>query len=287
LTYRLLCLAEQLDRAMMRQVFTHTSWAAERVDSYERLEFLGDSVLSLCITTELYRRFPDFAEGHLARLRAYIVSRATCARVAAKLGLSRMLREQAGVGDGSDVAQLQNNQNVLADLTEALIGAVYVTFGYEAVRPAVVEVFDEHIEYAESSYIDHKTELQEHLARSARSVTYKVLGFSGPPHDREFEIEACVDGESLGHGFGSSKKRAEQEAAAEALNELQSRARRTQRRARLRGRRSRKEEDGVGGEIVLPEDADLPALEDEDLPAPPAQGGAGNAAAAPPGGEGV
>jgi ribonuclease III len=278
LTYRLLSLAEQLDRATMRQVFTHTSWAADRVDSYERLEFLGDSVLSLCITTELYRRFPDFAEGHLARLRAYIVSRATCARVAAKLGLSKMLRDQAGVGDGGDVTQLQNNQNVLADLTEALIGAVYVTFGYEAVRPAVVEVFDEHIEYAESSYIDHKTELQEYLARSARSVTYKVLGFSGPPHDREFEIEAVVDGETLGHGFGSSKKRAEQEAAAEALHELQSRARRTQRRARLRGRRSRKDDGDAGGEAVAPEGEDLPASTLED---------GGHAAAAPQGGEGV
>jgi ribonuclease-3 len=246
-TYRLLSLAEQLDRATMRQVFTHTSWAAERVDSYERLEFLGDSVLSLCITTELYRRFPDFAEGHLARLRAYIVSRATCARVATKLGLGKIMREHADAGgETSDVAQLQSNQNVLADLTEALIGAVYVTFGYEAVRPAVVEVFDEHIDFAESSYIDHKTELQEHLARSAQSVSYRVLGYSGPPHDREFEIEACVDGEALGHGFGTSKKRAEQEAAAEALNELQTRARRTSRRARLRGRRSRRApEDGA------------------------------------------
>jgi ribonuclease-3 len=205
-TYRLLALAEQLDRSMMRQVFTHTSWAAERVDSYERLEFLGDSVLSLCITTELYRRFPDFAEGN----------------------------------EAGDVRQLQSNQNVLADLTEALIGAAYVTFGYEAVRPAVVEVFEEHIRYAESSYIDHKTELQEHLARSSQSVRYKVLGYSGPPHNREFEIDACVDDEVLGHGFGTSKKRAEQEAAAEALHELQTRARRTARRARLRGRRSRR-----------------------------------------------
>jgi ribonuclease-3 len=240
-TYRLLALAEQLDSSMMRQVFTHTSWAAERVDSYERLEFLGDSVLSLCITTELYRRFPDFAEGHLARLRAYIVSRATCARVAARLGLGKLLREHAGLGnEAGDVLQLQSNQNVLADLTEALIGAAYVTFGYEAVRPAVVEVFEEHIRYAESSYIDHKTELQEHLARSSQSVRYKVLGYSGPPHNREFEIDACVDDEVLGHGFGTSKKRAEQEAAAEALHELQTRARRTARRARLRGRRSRR-----------------------------------------------
>ena len=240
MSYRLLSLAEQLDAATLRQVFTHTSWAAERVDSYERLEFLGDSVLSLCITTELYRRFPDVAEGHMARLRAYIVSRVTCARVAAKLGLGKLLREQAGLGrDAGEALQLQSNENVLADLTEALIGALYVTFGYEAVRPAVVEVFEEHIRFAESSYIDHKTELQEHLARDSQAVDYKVLSYSGPPHDREFEIEARVDGEVLGHGFGSSKKRAEQEAAAEALQTLQTRARRTARRARLRGRRSR------------------------------------------------
>jgi dsRNA-specific ribonuclease len=103
----------------------------------------------------------------------------------------------------------------------------------------VVEAFEEHIRYAESSYIDHKTELQEHLARSSQAVDYKVLNYSGPPHNREFEIEARVDGEVLGHGFGTSKKRAEQEAAAEALHDLQTRARRTARRARLRGRRSR------------------------------------------------
>jgi len=242
----------------MRQVFTHTAWAAERVDSYERLEFLGDSVLSLCITTELYRRFPDFAEGHLARLRAYIVSRATCARVAAKLGLGKLLREQAGLGkEAGDALQLQSNPNVLADLTEALIGAVYVTFGYAAVRPAVVEAFEEHIRYAESSYIDHKTELQEHLARNSQSVSYKVLRYSGPPHNREFEIEAGVDGEVLGHGLGTSKKRAEQEAAAEALHELQTRARRAARRARLRGPRSpRPAEEGAVAEGAA---ADAPA----------------------------
>ena len=250
MTYRLLALAEQLDHATVRQVFTHTSWASERVDSYERLEFLGDSVLSLCVTTELYRRFPAVAEGHLARLRAYIVSRATCARVAADLGLGKLLREHAGVArDAGDVAQLQTNQNVLADLTEALIGAVYLTFGFEAVRPAVVEAFEAHIRYAEESYIDHKTELQEHLARVGQAVDYRVVGYSGPPHSREFEIEARVDGEALGHGYGTSKKRAEQEAAAEALHQLHTRARRGARRARLRGRRSRPPENaGVSPE---------------------------------------
>jgi ribonuclease III len=255
--YRLLTLAEQLDHVMLRQVFTHTSWAADRVASYERLEFLGDSVLSLCITTELYRRFPNFAEGHLARLRAYVVSRATCSRVAVKLGLGKMLRDRAGLEkEFGDAAQLQANENVLADLTEALIGAVYVTFGYEAVRPAVTEVFEEHIRYAESSYVDHKTELQEFLAHNGRNVNYKVLGYSGPPHNREFEIQAVVNGEALGRGFGTSKKRAEQEAAAEALHELRAATRKQARRARLRGHGARRlaEAEATAASDVVTED---------------------------------
>jgi ribonuclease-3 len=269
---RLLSLAERLDEAVLHQVFTHSSLVVERSRSYERLEFLGDSVLSLCVTTELFRRFPGYAEGHLARLRAYVVSRATCAKVATRLGLGKMLREIAGRGrEDGEIAQLMANQNVLADLTEALIGALYVTFGYETVRPAVVEAFSEHIDFAQSSYVDHKTELQESLAKSGRSVIYRVVGLTGPPHDREFEIEAGVDGEVLGHGMGRSKKRAEQEAAEEALRELQGRERRKSRRARLRTRRKPAAsgglpENGFAGDVELGEHA--------------GEAGAGDAAAA-------
>jgi ribonuclease-3 len=237
---RLLTLADQLDDGTLRRVFTHASWVAERTHSYERLEFLGDSVLSLCVTTELYRRYPEFSEGHLARLRAYVVSRATCAKVATRLGLGRRLRERgAGSSDAGELAQLAVNPNVLADLTEALIGAIYLTFGFEAVRPAVIEVFSEHIEFAEKSYVDHKTELQEQLAKLGQSVAYRVLGQTGPAHDRQFEVVAEAGGEELGRGRGPSKKRAEQEAAAEALSTLAARARRKARRVRLRGRRPR------------------------------------------------
>ncbi len=224
MTHRLLALADQLDQTAVQQVFTHTSWAAARAESYERLEFLGDSVLSLCITTELYRRFPDLTEGQLARLRAYVVSRATCARVAVRLGLGKRLREHAGEGrEGSEAGVLESNQNVLADLTEALIGATYLAFGFETVRPAVVEVFNEHIRYAVHSYIDYKTELQEHLARDGRSVRYDVVASTGPAHDREFDIQARIGDEAVGRGVGSSKKRAEQLAAREALSELRAR----------------------------------------------------------------
>jgi ribonuclease-3 len=234
-------LAEQLDEHVLLQVFTHTSWASARNESYERLEFLGDSVLSLCITTELYRRYPGFSEGHLARLRAYVVSRATCARVATRLQLGKLMRRYANGKEADEAAQLETNQNVLADLTEALIGALYVNFGFEAVRPAVVEVFNEHIRYAESSYIDYKTELQEHLAKDGRTVQYIVLESRGPAHDREFDIEARIDGEAWGKGVGSSKKRAEQKAACEALGKMTTLVQQAE-RARPRRRRANRAE---------------------------------------------
>lgn len=244
MTYRLLTLADRLDQVALQQVFTHSSWAGARADSYERLEFLGDSVLSLCITTELFRRYPDVAEGQLARQRAYVVSRATCARVATRLGLGKRLAEFAGQERQADVSQLSGNENVLADLTEALIGALYLAFGFETVRPAVVEAFNEHIRFAVKSYIDYKTELQEELARSGLTVRYEVLASTGPAHEREFDVEARVGGDVLGHGVGSSKKRAEQIAAGEALTALRGRERRREQAERSRARRARAAEAG-------------------------------------------
>jgi ribonuclease III len=253
--WRMLALAEQLDDGLLRQVFTHSSWVAERGRSYERLEFLGDSVLSLSITTELYRRFPDHTEGDLARLRAYIVSRATCAKVATRLGLDHYLRTYGG-GRNGDLEQLADNQNVLADVTESLIGALYLTYGLDIVRPVVVEAFAEHISFADRSYIDHKTELQEQLAKAGRTVSYRLVDTEGPPHDRCFVVEAVVDGESLARGRGPSKKRAEAEAASVALAQLSGAEKRRKRRVRLRGRASAA---GSAATTPAPEKAARPA----------------------------
>jgi len=117
MSVRLLELADQLDADTLRQVFTHSSLVVERGRSYERFEFLGDSVLSLCITTELYRRFPSVSEGHLARLRAYIVSRATCCKVANRLGLGKMMRQHSSAGrDGNELAKkAQKNSEITED----------------------------------------------------------------------------------------------------------------------------------------------------------------------------
>ncbi|HEX3807905.1 MAG TPA: ribonuclease III [Gaiellaceae bacterium] len=201
-------------------VFTHSSWAAERTSSYERLEFLGDSVLELAVARTLYDRFPDFSEGRMAKVRSHVVSRASCAVVSRELGLGdRLLLEAAGLPP-ADVERLARNRNVLAALLEAAIAAVYLEHGFEAIEPAIVDAFDPRIEYALTTHVDHKTELQERLARMGRTVSYTTLNVEGPPHDRSFTAAAIVDAEVVGTGVGRSKKDAEQAAAQEALAAL-------------------------------------------------------------------
>jgi ribonuclease-3 len=116
-----------------------------------------------------------------------------------------------------EVERLSRNRNVLAALLEAALAALYLEHGFEAVEPAIVAAFTPQIDYALTTHVDHKTELQEQLARSGRSVSYTVLDVEGPPHDRSFTAAAVIDGEVVGTGSGRSKKDAEQAAAQQAL----------------------------------------------------------------------
>ena len=201
-------------------MYTHASWAAERAASYERLEFLGDSVLELAIARELYERYPDFSEGRLAKVRSHVVSRASCAVVARQLKLGDRLFERAADIPGDELQRLAHNRNVLAALLEAALAALFLEHGFEPVEQPIVRAFAGRIEYALTSHVDYKTELQEALARRGQSVNYAVLEVEGPPHDRRFRCAAVIDGEQLGVGSGESKKAAEQEAAKEALAKL-------------------------------------------------------------------
>jgi ribonuclease-3 len=173
-------------------------------------------VLELAVARALYDRFPDFSEGRMAKVRSHVVSRASCAEVARELDLGARLAEAGG----ADAATLVSNRNVLAALLEAAIAAAYLEYGFEAVEPAVVAAFEPRIEFALTSHVDHKTELQERLARAGRTVSYTTLNVDGPPHEREFTAAAIVDGEVLGTGVGRSKKDAEQAAAKETLLSL-------------------------------------------------------------------
>jgi ribonuclease-3 len=176
-------------------------------------------VLELAVARNLFDRFPEFSEGRMAKVRSHVVSRASCAVVAAELDLGDRLR-RAGAGPPDEVERLARNRNVLAAILEAALAAVYLEHGFEAVEPAVVAAFEPRIEYALNTYVDNKTELQERLARLGRSVSYTTLTVEGPPHDRHFTAAAVIDGEVAGTGAGRSKKDAEQAAAEQALEQI-------------------------------------------------------------------
>jgi len=202
-------------------VFTHSSWAPDRTSSYERLEFLGDSVLELAVARALYERYPDFTEGRMAKIRSHVVSRASCSVVARELGLGQRLAERGEeIAPAEELERLSRNRNVLAALLEASLAALYLQHGFESIREAVVAAFDGRIQYALTTHVDHKTELQEELARRGLQVVYNVLDVKGPPHDRLFTCAAMIDGQEVGVGRGRSKKAAEQDAAREALDRL-------------------------------------------------------------------
>jgi ribonuclease III len=194
-----------------------------RADSYERLAFLGDSVLGLAVTTHLYPRLaPDaYGAGRLTKIRAQAVSGRSCREVAERLGIPERLRAAAPPEfAGPATEQLSRTERVLASVIEAVIGACYLEFGYEAVSAAVVEAFQPEIERALVQPADFKSALQERLARRGTVVTYDVTAEEGPPHERTFEVAAMVDGEVVARGSGRSKKDAEQAAAEAALENV-------------------------------------------------------------------
>ena len=194
-----------------------------RADSYERLAFLGDSVLSLAVTTHLYPRLEAdaYGAGGLTKIRAQAVSRRSCRAVAERLGVPERLRAAVppeAAGQASEA--LVGTTRVLAEVMEALIGACYLTFGFEETAAAVVDVFAPEVERALKHPADFKSALQERLARRGSAVAYEVTAEEGPPHERTFEVAAVVAGEELARGSGRSKKDAEQAAAEAALGSL-------------------------------------------------------------------
>jgi ribonuclease-3 len=178
-------------------------------------------VLELAIARELYDRYPTFLEGRLAKIRSHVVSRASCAVVARELELDRRLVERGGrLLPADELERLAKNRNVLAAVLEASLAALFLEHGFGPIEQAIVEAFRDRIEYALTSHVDYKTELQEALARRGLHVSYSVLDAEGPPHDRMFTCAAVIEGDEAGRGTGRSKKAAEQAAAKEALAKI-------------------------------------------------------------------
>jgi ribonuclease-3 len=178
--------------------------------------------LSLAVSTDIYPRFPTYGAGRLTKLRAQAVSRQACAAVAIDLGVPEKLRETAPADVGGNAEILIDSDRILASVCEAVIGAVYLEFGFERAAPAVVDAFRGQVEDALENPVDYKSLLQERLAQRAELVTYRIEDEQGPPHDRSFVAVAEVGGDVIGRGEGKTKKSAEQEAASQALDRLES-----------------------------------------------------------------
>lgn len=218
----LAALIEGLPEDLRRQALTHSSWTERRVESFERLAFLGDSVLALAVATELFERFDSVDSGGLTKIHNQAVSGVSCADVGRRLGVPEMLRsvepEDAIAAIPAEV--LLEGERPLPEVTEALIGACYLAFGFERTAEVVVAAFEPRIALAAETRIDFKSALQELLARRGARVSYEVVAATGPPHRRVFEVAAVVDSERVGIGEGRSKKAAEQVAAEQALARL-------------------------------------------------------------------
>ena len=210
-------LLASLPEDLSRQVFTHASWTDRRADSYARLAFLGDSVLGLAVTSHLFPRLEAdaFGEGRLTKIRAQAVSGASCRIVAERLGVPERLA--AAAPKGASAGGL-DTERVLASITEAVIGAVYLVHGYDVAAAAVVQAFAPEIEEALDHPVDFKSALQERLAQRALVVVYTVTAEHGPPHERTFDVVASIGDVVVATGSGRSKKAAEQAAARAALD---------------------------------------------------------------------
>jgi ribonuclease III len=213
-------LVEELPDELRRRALTHSSWA-EDSDSYERLAYLGDSVLALAVASELHERFAEIDAGGLTKIHNHAVSGVSCAEVGRELGVPEMLEAaQPTAEDAIPAEALLAGSRPLPEATEALIGACFVAFGFERTAAAVATAFEAQIEHATEARVDTKSALQELLARRGAHVSYEVIAESGPAHRRTFEVEAIVDSKPVGRGEGRSKKTAEQMAAEQALERL-------------------------------------------------------------------
>lgn len=202
-----------LSEELISLALTHRSFAYESggIPTNERLEFLGDSVIGLVITEELYTRFPDLDESKLSPLRSGVVSTRALAEVARELKLGEWLR----LGKGEEVTGGRDKSSILADALEALFGAIYLEHGLTGAKRAILEMMTKAIDESLSRgvMLDGKTALQELMAARSLGTPEYEIAESGPDHAKDFQATAVVSGERISVGRGKSKREAEQEAA--------------------------------------------------------------------------
>ena len=206
---------------LLQNALTHSSYANERwhnsLLSNERLEFLGDSVLGMLVAEYLYHSFPNRPEGELTRMRADMVCERTLAAAANRIGLGDHLL----LGHGEEQGGGRNRDSILADAMESVIAACFLDGGIQAALKVVQRFILVEVPVYKLHNVDYKTKLQELVQQKKNQVlSYKLVGQSGPDHDKKFDVEVSLNGQAVGMGSGSSKKRAEQDAAREAIEKL-------------------------------------------------------------------
>jgi ribonuclease III len=214
-----------VDPGLLDRALTHRSFAYENggLPTNERLEFLGDSVLGVVVTETLFRAHPDLSEGRLAKLRAAVVNARALAQVARTIGLGQHIK----LGRGEEATGGRNKSSILSDTVEALIGAVYLSAGFESAGRVVHLLFDPLMETASGlgAGLDWKTSLQELSAELSLGVPEYVIEDEGPDHEKTFTAQVQVGDQRYGHGTGRSKKEAEQQAAETAYRAIDARHR--------------------------------------------------------------
>lgn len=208
---------------LLDNALTHTSYANQHNLTYnqhnERLEFLGDAVLSIVVSEYLYKKYKNKPEGKLTKIRAGVVCESSLAEVARKIGINQYLR----IGKGEELSGGREKDSLIADACEAIIAAIYLDKGIEAAREFVIKNLSNKIEITGKgkSYNDYKTRLQEYIQKgNVAVIKYKVVSESGPDHNKMFETEVYINEKCYGRGKGKSKKEAEQISAKTALNTL-------------------------------------------------------------------
>lgn len=206
---------------LLKTAFTHSSYANENkmkiTENNERLEFLGDAILNLIVSHYLYKKYQDYPEGELTKIRATVVCESSLAFAARKINLGKYLL----IGKGEETTGGRERDSILADASEALTGAIYIDSDFDTTSKLLLKNFEEDIVYAVAKgalFIDYKTDLQEKFQRIKKSkIEYRVLKEVGPDHNKIFYMDVVVNDKTIGKGSGRNKKEAEQMAAKQAL----------------------------------------------------------------------
>jgi ribonuclease-3 len=204
--------------ALLREALTHSSIADNRLDSNERMEFLGDAVLDLIVCEALYRRFPTYMEGELTKVKSAVVSRRTCAEVSDETGLTDLLIIGKGISSRAAMPS-----SLAAAVYESIVAGIYLDGGFEVVKEYVLRTMNPKIEAIASNghQENYKALLQQHAQRLLGGPpTYELLDEKGPDHSKCFEVGVSVEGRRFTSAWGPNKKMAEQKAALQALEEL-------------------------------------------------------------------